>query len=109
MGSVKAGGIEDLDGELDASKIARVIRRKQRAVQDCYERELKRDPGLSGKIEIEITIGENGRVEDATVIGNSTGSKAIGVCAVGRIKRWRFPKPDGGSVTFVAPFTFVAS
>jgi TonB family protein len=109
IGKVKSGGIEDLDGELDASKIARVIRRKQRAVQDCYERELKRDPDVAGKIEIEITIGESGRVESAEVISNSTGSPAIGTCAVSRIKRWRFPKPDGGSVTFMAPFTFVAS
>ena len=106
---MKSGGIEDLDGELDASKIARVIRRKQRAVQDCYERELKRDPDVAGKIEIEITIGESGRVESAEVVSNSTGSPAIGSCAVSRIKRWRFPKPDGGSVTFMAPFTFVAS
>ena len=80
-----------------------------RSIQDCYERELKRDPGLAGRIEIEFTIGEGGRVEEATVVGNTMGSDAVGSCIVGRIRRWRFPKPNGGSVTVSYPFIFTAS
>ena len=104
-----SGKIEDLDGDLDASKIARVIRRQSSAIQRCYENELKRNPELAGKLEIEITIGEDGRVKDADVLTNTLGSGAVAKCATSRIKRWRFPKPDGGSVTFVAPFNFISS
>ncbi len=109
VGSVEAERIEDLDGALDASKIARVIRRQSSGIQRCFETELKRSPTLSGKLEIEITIGENGRVEEASILTNSLGSAAVAKCAVSRIRRWRFPKPTGGSVTFVAPFNFISS
>ncbi len=99
----------EVDGALDSGAIAKVVRQRKRMLQDCYERELKRDPGLSGKIEIEFTIDENGRVEDARVSSNRMGSDAVGDCIVSRIRRWRFPKPDGGSVTVNFPFIFTSS
>jgi TonB family protein len=77
-----------------------------RMVQDCYERELKRDPQLAGKVEIEFTIGADGSVEDARVAQNRMGSGEVGNCIVGRILRWKFPKPSGGSVTVNFPFIF---
>ena len=108
VAKVRTGAIEDIDGSLDANKIARVVRRKARAVQDCYERALIRNPRLKGKLEIEVTVGENGRVETAEVIGNSVGSDEVAKCAIARIRRWKFPKPDGGSVSFVVPFNFIS-
>jgi hypothetical protein len=37
------------------------------------------------------------------------GSDAVGDCIISRLKRWRFPKPDGGSVTVNFPFIFTPS
>ena len=108
VGSVKSEA-PDVDGALDSSAIARVVRSRMRMVQNCYEKELKRNPSLSGKIEIEFTIGESGRIEEAFVASNGMGSDAVGACIVSRIKRWRFPKPDGGSVTVAYPFIFTSS
>ncbi|MEZ4272881.1 MAG: AgmX/PglI C-terminal domain-containing protein [Myxococcota bacterium] len=108
VGSVTAATPE-VDGDLDSSAIARVVRSRMRMVQNCYEKELKRNPTLSGKIEIEFTIGEDGRIEDALVARNGMGSDAVGSCIVGRIRQWRFPKPKGGSVTVAYPFIFTSS
>jgi TonB family protein len=108
LGSVAAEAPE-VDGALDSDAIAKVVRGRMKMVQDCYERELKRDPGLAGKIEIEFTIDEEGRVIEAVVANNKMGSDAVGDCIVSRLKRWRFPKPDGGSVTVNFPFIFTAS
>ncbi len=99
----------EVDGALDPAAVAEVVRTRKRMVQDCYEQELKRNPGLSGKIEIEFTIGVNGQVEEAFVSKNQMGSDAVGACIVGRIRKWRFPKPDGGSVTVNFPFIFTSS
>lgn len=99
----------EVDGSLDSAAIAKVVRRRIKSLQDCYERELKRDPALSGKIEIEFTIGESGRVDEARVSNNGMGSKAVGSCIVSRVRRWRFPTPDGGSVTVNYPFIFTPS
>lgn len=108
VGAVKTEAPE-VDGSLDSAAIARVVRARMRMVQDCYERELKRSPNISGKIEIEFTIGTNGRVEEALIASNAMGSAAVGNCIVSRIRRWRFPRPDGGSVTVTFPFIFTSS
>jgi len=108
LGSVAAEAPE-VDGALDSDAIAKVVRGRMKMVQDCYERELKRDPSLAGKIEIEFTIDEEGRVVEAVVANNKMGSDAVGECIVSRLKRWRFPKPEGGSVTVNFPFIFTAS
>jgi len=105
VGSVKTE-TPKINKELDGAAIARVVRRRMKSVQACYERELKRNPSLSGKIEVEFTIGENGRIEEALIAYNGMGSKPVGNCIVSRIRRWKFPKPDGGSVTVNFPFIF---
>jgi len=105
VGSVRTEAPE-VDGSLDSDSIARVVRSRMRMVQDCYERELKRDPGLAGKIEIEFTIGEDGSVTEARVATNKMGSDEVAQCIVSRIQRWKFPKPKGGSVTVNFPFIF---
>ncbi len=61
VSSSKIGTI-DADGSLDSSAIGKVVRRGQKAVQACYEKELKRDDSLSGKVEVEVTVGEDGKV-----------------------------------------------
>lgn len=99
----------EVDGSLDSAQIASVVRRRIKSLQDCYERELKRDGSLSGKIEVEFTIGESGRIDEARVSNNEMGSKAVGACLVSRVRRWRFPAPDGGSVTVNFPFIFTPS
>lgn len=99
----------EVDGSLDARQIASVVRRRIKSLQDCYERELKRDGSLTGKIEVEFTIGESGRIEEARVSNNEMGSRAVGACLVSRVRRWKFPAPDGGSVTVNFPFIFTPS
>ncbi len=108
VAAVKAEAPE-VDGSLDGDAIAKVVRARLRSIQDCYEKELKRDASLQGKIEIEFTIGSGGEVEDARVSSNKMGSTAVGDCIVSRVRRWRFPEPDGGRVTVNYPFIFTPS
>ena len=96
-------------GKMDRNDIARVVRGRIRAVKSCYERELKKDPTLKGKIVMQFTIGEMGRVTSSKVASSTMPSPAVGRCILGRIRRWRFPKPTGGSVTVSYPFVFTAS
>nr|ADI21619.1 hypothetical protein [uncultured myxobacterium HF0130_06F04] len=104
---MKMGAIE-ADGSLDSAAIGKVVRRGQKAVQACYEKELKRDDSLSGKVEVEVTVGEDGKVSDV-YIDDALGSSSLKGCIKSRVKRWRFPKPDGGEVTFSFPFIFSSS
>jgi len=97
-----------IEGTLNQNKLIKLINRKRRSVAYCYERELKKNPGLSGKITVQITIAKNGRVAQ-TEIEDNTLTATIGRCMVKRVKRWRFPKPEGDQATVSVPFVFSAS
>jgi outer membrane biosynthesis protein TonB len=85
-------------GSLSKDKIREVIDRRKKDIERCYERELAKDPGLKGRLEIKWTIGEEGTVTQADVGENDLGS-AVAACSKGVVRRWRFAKPDGGSIT----------
>jgi outer membrane biosynthesis protein TonB len=97
------------DGALDPSSVARRIRRKKRAFQSCYERELKRNPSLKGKLVLEVTVGGNGRVNDVSVDSNGLNNQ-VANCIKSKMRSIRFPKPEGGEeATFTYPFIFASS
>lgn len=97
-------------GQLDPTKIQRVVRRNSRRLQGCYESELKKDPTLQGVVKVRFTIEVTGRVSKSKTIQNSMGSSAVAKCIENNIKRWRFKsKPKGGSVTIAYPFYFTPS
>jgi TonB family protein len=96
-------------GKLAKDAIASVVKRRIRSVQACYERELKKNPNLAGKVTVQFTIGTVGRVTSAKITVNTTKSAAVGKCIKQRIGLWRFPKPQGGAVTVAYPFVFTAS
>ncbi|MFN8178076.1 MAG: AgmX/PglI C-terminal domain-containing protein [bacterium] len=95
------------DGELrsDASLLA-VVRKYAPGIRFCYENELKKQPGLGGKLVVAITVAATGNVSDAVVVQDTLGSAALTSCAMAQIKAWRFPVIPQGSVTFRAPFVF---
>jgi len=97
-------------GEFDAMIVVRKIKSQIGAIKACYERELKSNPTLAGKVAIEFTIEERGTVSSVKVTTNSTGSTAVGRCVANAIERFRFsPGPQGGGVTFSYPFVFAPS
>jgi outer membrane biosynthesis protein TonB len=85
-------------GKLDDANLRSTIERRTRDIQRCYERQLATNPSLGGRLEIRFTIGEEGAVTEANVGENQLGS-AVATCAVGAVRRWRFNKPEGGTVT----------
>ncbi len=91
----KAGGTK-IDGTLKASAVARVLRRGMRALKSCYQRALKRNPKLSGKITVILTIGSTGKVSRVEIDKDSVGDSAVTSCIKSFSKRWRFPPPDDG-------------
>lgn len=98
----------EVDGELSSAQIGRVMKRQLKALRDCYERALKRDRTLKGKIVIRFEILENGRTSGVEVEDNM-GSRDVVKCIKGRAKYWRFPKPEGGSVFVAYPVVFTPS
>jgi hypothetical protein len=98
-----------VDGELDPSIVAKEVKSRLGAIKACYERGLKRNPTLSGKIAIHWTITGAGTVTGIDVDSDTMGDHEVASCIKGQIARWRFPAPAGGSVDVSFPFVFQAS
>jgi hypothetical protein len=86
-----------------AEGVESVVRSKAGQLNYCYELQLKGDPSLGGRIQLEWNIS-GGRVTTASVVSNTTGNQALADCIIKKIRRWRFSKEADGIVSW--PFVF---
>ncbi|MCC6157400.1 MAG: TonB family protein [Deltaproteobacteria bacterium] len=94
-------------GSLDASSVSAQIRKYTGGVRNCYERQLKIDPSLSGSVRVSFSIGGDGSVQGCSVTSSSIASSEVGSCVCSRIERWRFePSADGGGSSVNYSFVF---
>ncbi len=104
---LQGGGDIGGSGDFDPAIVARTIRTRIRAIQRCYEQQLRRNPTLAGKVTVQFTIVERGTVSAARATENTTNDAAVAACVVNTVRRFRFnPGPEGGSVSFSYPFVF---
>ena len=79
-------------------------------VRRCYEHEgLARDPGLTGQLDITITILATGTVRDAVVSSSAMqglGAREVAACLTTAIRNWRFDRGAYVVETIVFPFRF---
>jgi TonB family protein len=93
-------------GKLAASAIKRVFSMNDSAFRKCYERSLKGNPGLEGKVKMSIVIASDGTVSSASVKPVSLKDAKVNDCMERQARTMRFPEPEGGSVRVNKPFTF---
>ena len=86
--------------------ILRVVSSRQRSIQYCYEKELARNPELSGKVIISWRVGLTGKVMKAWIGSSSLKNGNVESCITRAVKFWRFDKPDGGICEIKFPFVF---
>ncbi|MBA2662524.1 MAG: AgmX/PglI C-terminal domain-containing protein [Bradymonadaceae bacterium] len=96
-------------GTLDNKTVSTAIRRRQAAIQACYERELRRNHQAGGRVVINFTIsarGSRGAVTQAKAVVDDVGG-GVGQCVANEIQNLRgLPAPDGGDVIINMPFVF---
>ncbi len=92
-------------GALDRDIVRRVVRAHINEVRHCYNQGLVKDPTLRGRVAVQFTIGATGRVPVAVVSESSLGDRNVGNCVSKAVRRWKFPKPEGGgNVVVTYPF-----
>ncbi|HUU00998.1 MAG TPA: AgmX/PglI C-terminal domain-containing protein [Myxococcota bacterium] len=100
-------GKSEVLGSLSMSVVRRVVRKNTNAVKYCYEKELIKNPSLSGKVVVNFIIAADGRVQQARIESSTIGSKQVEKCIIYAVRRFKFPKPKGGGVVNVNyPFIF---
>jgi len=102
--TMQAPDVESKD--VDREKLAAYVRSRKGAIQQCYEKELKRNPSLKGKVVVRFSITPAGRTSDIDVEENTLGNEAVASCIKTTIRGWVFPfKPDS-EVPVAYPFVF---
>jgi ferric-dicitrate binding protein FerR (iron transport regulator) len=73
-------------------------------VRACYERRLKTNPALEGKLTIRIEVDKEGVVSHASLDTDTVPDPRVGQCALRALQGWRFPA--GTAADLVLPFEF---
>ena len=95
-------------GGMSREAVLKVVNSHLDEIQDCYERELLHNPGISGKILMEWLIQLDGTVRYAKVKFTNIGrSSDLHTCLQAQVVTWNFPRPKGGQEVLVTfPFLF---
>lgn len=103
-------GTAEVRGSLDKEIIRRIIRRHINEVKFCYERELVKTPNLMGRVMVQFTIAGTGAVIASMVQSSTMNNPTVEQCIATSVRRWEFPKPQGGGIVMVTyPFVMKAA
>jgi TonB family protein len=98
-----------MGGARDIDKVTAIVISHSPAIQYCYERELKRNSDLKGKIAIRFTIDPAGVVSDVKIISSTLENENVERCILARVSRWDdfgAIDPSLGNTTFRQVYTF---
>ncbi len=82
------------------------MRGRRGAIQSCYERELKRNHSLSGRLVLKFTISSRGRVTGLDLSEGSLQNAGVSDCITSLAKGWVLPFTPEDEVPVAFPFVF---
>jgi periplasmic protein TonB len=88
-------------------EIALVFDRNKGAIYALYERVLRQQPDLQGKLVLEFTIAPDGEVTECRVVSSELHDPDLERMIVARVKLFRFEPKDVAAITTTKPIEFV--
>lgn len=99
-------GSASSNAKRDPATINSVVSSHRTSIRMSYEKYLKRNPNLAGKISVKFTISASGTVTRIIVFENTTQDTELEQEIVRKIRMWRFETIPEGDVTVTYPFIF---
>jgi TonB family protein len=95
-------------GSRSRAEIFRVVRQNMSSLQDSYNRRLKDNPEMQGRVTVKWAIDEFGNVIFCKLVGSTIGDDTFEQAVVNGIKTWNFGKINApGDVAEIEfPFLF---
>ncbi len=90
-------------------EIELVFQKNKGAIYSLYNRALRRDPTLQGKVLLELTIAPSGRITRIRILSSELGAPKLEKRLLSRIKLFRFTARDVDTVTVTYPIDFLPS
>jgi periplasmic protein TonB len=88
-------------------EIARILDRNKGAIYALYERVLRQQPDLQGKLVLEFTIAPSGEVTECHVVSSELHSPDLERLIVARVKLIQFDPMNVAAITTTKPIEFV--
>ncbi|PLX42705.1 MAG: hypothetical protein C0608_01180 [Deltaproteobacteria bacterium] len=101
--------LDDLSMKEAVAIIHRTVDTYLGGIRYLYNRELRKNPELEGKVTVAITIDPEGNVKGVEVVETTMDAPALVEAMVKRIKRWTFPQVAPKDITVTYPFVFFPS
>ena len=102
-------GAASSDAKRDNNAISAIVSSHKVSIRMSYERYLKREPTLAGKITVRFTIAASGSIAMVTIVENTTGNTDLGNEIMRKIRMWHFEAIADGDVTVTYPFVFASA
>jgi len=96
-------------GRRTADEIERVFQKNKGAIFNIYNRALRQNPALAGKVVVELTIAPSGEVTEVNIVSSELGDEALERKLVLRIKRFKFSQADVSEIVVTYPIDFLPS
>jgi hypothetical protein len=89
-----------------AGAVTAEVRRRMGAVQECYEKALKLDHGLHGKVIPSFALLPTGHLAEVEVEDAGLGAPGVNACIVQRASSWTFGVHPAAPLPVQFPFVF---
>ncbi len=87
-------------------EIERVFDKNKGAIYALYNRALRQNPALQGKVVLRLTIAPDGRVTACEIVSSELGDADLEKKLVERVRLFRFEAKDVDSITTTKPIDF---
>ena len=93
----------------DEREIEQVFQKNKGAIYSIYNRALRKDPTLAGKVVVELTIAPNGKVTQCRIISSELNTPGLERKIIARIKLFKFKSANVPATTVKYPIDFLPS
>lgn len=106
-GNLQRGGSGKASRSIEEIKL--VFERNKGAIYAIYNRALREDPGLQGKVVLELKIAPGGNVLECRIVSSELGSQELNAKLLGRIRQFDFGAKDVDLIVVSWPIDFLPS
>lgn len=92
--------------EFSRDDLAKWVHSRTQAIQGCYERELKRNQTLRGRVVLHFAINHRGRVQDVSFDEDTLASRGVTDCIAALVSHWVLPFTPEDEVPVAFPWVF---
>lgn len=100
------GGCGSCGGEVPP-QLKSALASAANSARGCYERALRQNAMLQGKMLVSVKIGSHGNSCGANMVSDSLGDPSVASCVLQKFRAGQFPPPKGGCAEVNVPISFI--